>query len=159
MFYRRINYDTHRQHELTCRPEHPESWAQVLTKAPKKLVLSLLLQLLLLHSSVCRSFVPYRGGSTFCSFAAGGSKAPHQHGHLCASAVSPPKTIQIPHGSVLPTHWLVHVHPWGFLFLFCFPLSLLFYFFNLNKECSRPHLRDFWAPFQKLLGLSSLTCN
>lgn len=126
MFYRRSNYDTHRQRELTCRPEHPESWAQLLTKAPKKLALSLLLRLLLLHSSVCRSFVPYPGSSTFCSFAAGGSKAPTQHGHLCASAVSPPKRYKS-HTDVFCQHTdLCMCTHGGFCFSF---VSLFLYFF------------------------------
>lgn len=158
MFYRWSNYDTRRQGELTSMPESVESWAQVLTKAHRELVLSLLLRLLLLHSSIS-SLVSYPGDSTFCSFGGGGSKALHQNGHPCAFAVSPPKAIQIPQGCSLPTDSLVHVltvEPRVVLFLFCFPL---FFFFNLNKECSGPHLRDFWAPFQKLLGLSSLTCN
>lgn len=75
---------------------------------------------------------------------------------FCSPPPPPPKAIQIPQGCSLPTDSLVHVltvEPRVVLFLFCFPL--FFFFFNLNKECSGPHLRDFWAPFQKLLGLSS----
>lgn len=75
------------QGELTSVSERVESWAQVLAKAHRELALLLLLWLLLLHSSISFSLLSYPSGSTFRSFA-GGSKAPHQHGHPCTFAIS-----------------------------------------------------------------------
>lgn len=73
-----------RQGEVTSMPECVEIWAQALTKAHRESGLSLLLWLLLLHSSATCFLVSCSGGSFFCSFAGEVNKASHQHGHSCS---------------------------------------------------------------------------
>lgn len=94
-------------------------------------------------------------GSAFHSFAEEELKSHHSMDIL---AVCPQEVMPASQGCLFPRH--VHVcccycRIKGGSFLFCFPLKKKIE----NKECSGPLLRDFWAPFQNLLGLWSLTCN
>lgn len=104
----------------------------------------------------------YPCGSAFCSLAGRGIKVPPQQGHLCSLTACPPGsdadlTRLLFSKTLTCTCAVAIVEPKGFFVSLLFPF--FFFFNNLNKECSGLLLRDFWAPFQNLPGLLSLTCN
>lgn len=136
-----------RQGEVISMPECVERWAQALTKAHRESVLSLLLRLLLLHSSTTCSLVSYSSGSVFWSFAGRENKAPHQHGHSCTFTVCHSPYLS---SNTNPT-WMFSANILtcacalgrakgifvsllfaSFFFFFFFPV------FNFNKVCSGP---------------------
>lgn len=154
-----------RQGEVTSRPDCVERWAQAPTKAHRESVLSLLLWLLLLHSSTtCSCFLLRWLCLLQLCWKREQSPSPAQaFPHFHSVSFSLPLKQYKSHMDVLCQHTCACAvgRAKGIFvsLLFASFSSFFFFVFNLNKVCSGPHLRDFLTPFQKLMSLLSLSCN